>query len=146
MTALKKCRWRVWGSEIKARLSYLEGVSPDQGYTVSKSITQSDVFQCILLMPLYIFKVRLIYLFHMLVAIQFFMSLYKYHLSRASTENTCFLQCFTFFNISHFNEIYLTFVVTSHILVNCFFYCEDIFQFAYFCFDVFVFKWDPKIF
>lgn len=79
------------------------------------------------------------------VVIQFSVPHYKSQLSRAS------LKIHIFSNISHFDEIHLTFAVPSDVPVHCFFYCEHIFQsvkvpFVYFCFGVFVFKSDPKIF
>lgn len=144
MTALKKWGWWVLGSEFKASLSFLQSVSSGQGYMVSKTIIkQNAVFQCTLLMPLYIYIWFICYTCW--VAIQLSVPHYKSQLSRAS------LKIYVFSNISHFIEIHLTFAVTSDVPVNCFFYCEHIFQservpFVYFCLGAFVFKSDPKIY
>lgn len=144
MTALKKWKWRVWGLEFKASLSFLESVSSGQGYMVSKTIQNKMRFFNMLCWFPFIFHLQTIWSWFICymcwVVIQF--SVPHCKLSRAS------LKIHVFSNISHFNEIHLIFAVVP---VNCFSYCEDIFQsvkvpFVYFCFGAFVFKSYPKIF
>lgn len=55
MTALKKWRWRVWGLEFNASLSFVECEFRPELYDLKNNTKQNDVFQCALLIPLYIY-------------------------------------------------------------------------------------------
>lgn len=101
----------MFEDEFKTNLSYIGNANPGEGYMVTKPITtQCNVFQCALLILCYIHVCKLSEIgifFHILVANQFYVALYKYQLSKAYIENTCFPYCSTF------TEIQITFSVTN---------------------------------